>query len=218
MKGLILKDMILLKKHWFKLKYAVAIILMLAISIPLLQQSSIIAAIFITMLLLNSIQMLFIDDIKSGWIKFLNTTTDLNAKTIVLGRFISAVTVVCLANLILFGLSIIIYFIYHPMTIDALGILGLISLGVSIIYMLVLIPFTYLFDHNGMIIVLIFFLLTGFIVSRINNISILMSGFINETNNYMIFLSVLAGLIILGFVSFGFSTVIYNKRFINQGG
>lgn len=212
--GLVLKDMFLLKRHWFKGKYAAALLIVLILSFLFLKESSLIVVIFITMLLLNSIQMLFVDDKKSGWTAFLNTATNFKERKIVLGRYTSAITVILITNLIFSVLNIGIYFIYQTLPIEGAVLVGFIALCISSLYMLVLIPFTYLFEQNGMIFVLLFIIISGFLVSRIKNIDVIASKFINETSNFLLFILVIAGLIIAGLVSYGISAFIYRRRFM----
>ncbi|WP_066189462.1 ABC-2 transporter permease [Gracilibacillus timonensis] len=175
-----------------------------------------IVAIFITMLLLNSVQMLFIDDNKSGWTTFLHATTNLKAGKIVLGRYTVAITIIIFANLLFFSLNLIIDFLYPSLSLKGVMLLGIVVLSISLLYMLVLIPFTYLFEQNGMIYTFLFFIITGFLLSNINNIDSIAAQFMNETNNFYLISLGIIGLMIVGFVSYGFSALIYKRRFMNQ--
>ncbi|WP_276210686.1 hypothetical protein [Heyndrickxia coagulans] len=58
-----LKDILLLEKHWFKLKFVILFVVALILAIIFLRQDSAVISIFITMLFLNSIQSLFNDEI-----------------------------------------------------------------------------------------------------------------------------------------------------------
>jgi len=71
MVGGYLKDILLLGKHWFKLKFVISFVAALILAIIFLRQDSAVISIFITMLFLNSIQSLFNDDNKSGFLDFL---------------------------------------------------------------------------------------------------------------------------------------------------
>ncbi|WP_165445118.1 ABC-2 transporter permease [Gracilibacillus phocaeensis] len=214
--GLVLKDMLLLKKYWLKAKYTVTLLLIIILSLIFLKESSMIVAIFITMLLLNSVQILFIDDNKSGWTTFLHATTNLKAEKIVLGRYTVAITIIIFANLLFFSLNLIIDFLYPSLSLKGVMLLGIVVLSISLLYMLVLIPFTYLFEQNGMIYTFLFFIITGFLLSNINNIDSIAAQFMNEKNNFYLISLGIIGLMIVSFVSYIFSVLIYKRRFMNQ--
>lgn len=214
--GVFLKDIIQLKKNWIKPKFILTFFLILVILIPLLKESSILIAIFIAMFLINSVQSLFINDIKSGWLQFLNTTTEISVQRIVLGRFLSSISVCLIANIIFYVVNIIIYIFYKPLAMESYLLLGGIFLSVSLIYIFALIPFTYLFDHNGLTVIIIFFIFIGFSISKFNNVNIFILTVIDDYNNFQLAMFAITGLILISLLSFYFSYFIYKKRYLNQ--
>lgn len=208
--GIFLKDIILLKKRFLRPRY-ISIFLILMMVIPFLGESSTVVAIFIVMLIINSIQFLFVDDINSGWLEFLRANTGIPIQKIVFSRFLSAVFICFTANAIFFLMNIGIYMIYKPLPIESYILLGIIVLISSILYMLVSIPFTYLFDQNGPLVVIIILITFGFILGKTSNYEALITKV--TSNNYM-GISILVGGAIVGCLSFYISTFIYKRRFI----
>lgn len=167
MLGLVYKDYIYLYKNWLKWKFILGIAVALILSFIFFQDSSTVISILITMLLINSIQILFIADTNSGWLKYLNVATNIRSKTIVLARIITAISVCFFSNIFLLIINIINSIIFEKTTIIGFLMISVIVLVISIVYVLMLIPFTYMFNSSGMIFTVISFLVIGLLFSKV---------------------------------------------------
>lgn len=167
MLGLVYKDYIYLYKNWLKWKFIIGITIALILSFVFFQDSSTVISILITMLLINSIQILFISDTNAGWLRYLNVATNIRSKTIVLARIITAISVCFFSNIFLLIINIVNSFIFEKTTIIGYLMISVIAFVISIIYVLILIPFTYIFNSSGMIFTVIAFLAIGLLFSKV---------------------------------------------------
>lgn len=167
MLGLVYKDYIYLYKNWLKWKFILGITVALILSFVFFQDSSTVISILITMLLINSIQILFIADTNSGWLKYLNVATNIRSKIIVLARIITAISVCFFANIFLLVINTINSLIFEKITIIESLMISIIALVISIVYVLMLIPFTYIFNSSGMIFTVISLLAIGLLFSKV---------------------------------------------------
>ncbi|WP_412733983.1 ABC-2 transporter permease [Heyndrickxia coagulans] len=135
-------------------------------------------ALFITMLFLNSIQSLFNDDNKSGFLDFLNTT-GVSFNRIVFARYLTGVSLCLISSIFSFLVNLIIYVFYKNLSLKSYLFIGLLTLCISLMYMLILIPFIYLFNQNGLTIAVILIILIAFILSKVNHSALKISNFFN---------------------------------------
>lgn len=217
MLGLLIKDIYLFKRNWFKLKFVIGFLLLLSLSISLFMENSIIISIFITMFFLNSVQSLFTSDLKSGWITFLNTTA-LSPLEIVLSRFLSSLVICIFANIISLIVNILLFFLFRSLAFEDYLLITLLTLCISVIYIITLLPFIYLLDQNGLTMAVILVIMAGFLASRADNFVLAVSDFITHSSNILIALYTACFIIFFGVVSFCISTIIYKYRFINNKG
>lgn len=215
MVGLYLKDILFFRKYWLKVKYILSFVLVLIVAIFFLKEESIIISIFINMLILNSIQIFFTDDIKSGWIEFLNAT-DLTPFKIVLSRFLSSFTIVLFSNIISFVINSILYFSFNSFSIKEYLLIALIASSVSIIYIIILLPLIYLFDQNGLTIAVILLFIITFFTLKMNNFIITISYFLQNSSYIKLGFVFVLGISILGLISFLISQGVYKWRFITR--
>ncbi|MFT8767927.1 MAG: ABC-2 transporter permease, partial [Liquorilactobacillus sp.] len=197
MNGLILKDVYSLEKLWFKKSYILAaLILLVGSTIWLKESGSIISVIFLSMLLLNSLQTLFLDDSHSNWLLFLKTL-NIPLSKVILSRYTIAFIISLIATIITFATALISRLFSSVMTITQLFEFSLIVLVISVIYIFFLIPFIYLFNQNGLIIGFLTIIALTFGIFKLSSIDALTVSIVN-TSGYIIFLIVL-GVIILDF-------------------
>ncbi|MGP3641578.1 ABC-2 transporter permease [Lentilactobacillus hilgardii] len=214
MNGLILKDVYSLEKLWFKKSYILAaLILLVGSTIWLKESGSIISVIFLSMLLLNSLQTLFLDDSHSNWLLFLKTL-NIPLSKVILSRYTIAFIISLIATIITFATALISRLFSSVMTITQLFEFSLIVLVISVIYIFFLIPFIYLFNQNGLIIGFLTIIALTFGIFKLFSIDALTVSIVN-TSGYIIFLIVL-GIIILDFsVSYAISFLIMKKKSFN---
>ncbi|MDN5583343.1 MAG: ABC-2 transporter permease, partial [Lactobacillus sp.] len=86
MLGLMLKDYYQLGDKWFKKIYLLGVSFSLIIATIFLKSDSWIVATLISMIMINSIQSLFLSDNKNNWINFL-TTLSIKKSISVLARY-----------------------------------------------------------------------------------------------------------------------------------
>lgn len=212
MLGGFLKDIFLLKKHWFKGKFILAFLIALIIVIVFLRQNSVLISIFITMLFLNSIQSLFVDDNKYGFLEFLNTT-GLPTVKIVFGRYLSAFSICLVSTVFSLVTNIIIYISFRSMPIKSYFFLSLLTLIISIAYILILLPFIYLFNQNGLTVALVLLISIVFLLSRINNFVSNISNFIIKSSYIMLGVYAISALLLLACISIIISIMVYTKHY-----
>lgn len=215
MLGLYIKDILFLKENWLKKKFVFPLILGLILAIFLLKEDSIIISIFITLFILNSIQMIFTSDIKSGWIEFLNSTA-LTTKEIVCSRFMTALTIILFSSSVSFILNIVLYFSFSILSLKEYLIIALIVTGVSIIYILILLPFIYLFDQNALTVAFIILIAITFLISKAGNFLSYISHLLQNSSFMQIITIFIIGILLLAVISFVVSIIIYKERFINK--
>lgn len=214
MVGGYLKDILLLGKHWFKLKFVISFVAALILAIIFLRQDSAVISIFITMLFLNSIQSLFNDDNKSGFLDFLNTT-GVSFNRIVFARYLTGISLCLISSIFSFLVNLIIYVFYKNLPLKSYLFIGLLTLIISLMYMLILIPFIYLFNQNGLTIAVILIILIAFILSKVNHSALKISNFFHQSSNLKLgFYCVLCVLLTAG-ISYIVSVIICKKRFYN---
>jgi len=82
-------------------------------------------------------------------------------------------------------------------------------------YMLILIPFIYLFNQNGLTIAVVLLILIAFILSKVNHSALKISNFFHQSSNLKLgFYCVLCVLLTAG-ISYIVSVIICKKRFYN---
>lgn len=214
MNGLILKDIYSLKKLWFKKAYILAaLILLIGSTIWLKESGSIISVIFLSMLLLNSLQTLFLDDVNSNWLLFLKTLS-IPLSKVILSRYTIAFIISLMATVITFATALISRLFSSVMTVTQLFEFSLIVLVISVIYIFFLIPFIYLFNQNGLIVGFLAIIALTFGIFKLFSINTL-TTLIANTSGYIIFLIAL-GVIILDFsVSYAISFLIMKIKPFN---
>lgn len=214
MNGLILKDVYSLKKLWFKKTYILAaLILLIGSTIWLKESGSIISVIFLSMLLLNSLQTLFLDDVNSNWLLFLKTL-NIPLSKVILSRYTIAFIISLMATVITFATALISRLFSSVMTVTQLFEFSLIVLVISVIYIFFLIPFIYLFNQNGLIVGFLAIIALTFGIFKLFSINTLTTLIVN-TSGYIIFLIAL-GVIILDFsVSYAISFLIMKIKPFN---
>lgn len=186
MNGLILKDVYSLEKLWFKKSYILAaLILLVGSTIWLKESGSIISVIFLSMLLLNSLQTLFLDDSHSNWLLFLKTL-NIPLSKVILSRYTIAFIISLIATIITFATALISRLFSSVMTITQLFEFSLIVLVISVIYIFFLIPFIYLFNQNGLIIGFLTIIALTFGIFKLSSIDALTVSIVN-TSGYIIF-------------------------------
>lgn len=151
MSGLILKDLFSLKRLWFKkVPVLLTIILLIGSLVWLKGSGTVIAIIFLGMVLINSLQTLFLADRADNWLSFLKTL-NISTLKIVVSRYVVALLVTGLIALITFFSELLLKLLGSlNLPIFELGALSLVVLGVAAFYIIFLIPFIYLFNQNGL--------------------------------------------------------------------
>lgn len=202
MLGLILKDLYNLKKIWLKRIYLIGIVLSILAGFYWMGKGVFIIIIFLGMLMINSLQSLFIADKNDNWILFLRTI-NLPAFKIVLSRYLTAI----LTSFLIAIITILVGVIINTFNLSGISInqsfeLGLITFMISTIYITFIIPFIYLFNQNGLTIGIISLIAIIYTVFEVMHVSLQENLLMNISASNM--LSVIVGILVL---VFGFSLV-----------
>ncbi len=177
MVGLLIKDVLQLKKLWLKLYAIIGVVIALSVGVVFLKGSSIIVVIFIGMILLNSIQTLFTNDQAGKWLDYVKTV-NISKKVIVFSRYVTSFCVILFITLCSYLSLLAITVMYRSFTISQTFTFALIIFCVTTFYILFLIPFFYLFNQNGLSFGAIVLLLSIFGISRILSL--------NSIGNYLL--------------------------------
>lgn len=212
MLGLIYKDFIYIFKTWFKLKFLLSILIVIVLAFLIFKQSSSIIFILLTMLMINSIQILFIEDSNFSWLIYLDKTSDISKLKIVCSRFTISLIVCILSNSMLFFLNLLTYLTSNNIKFLDTILITFVSLFISIIYIAIFVPFVYAYSNNGLIFTVITFITISLLISKL--------PFINSTSielmkDNIILSSILSiiFIIILFTTSIIISTLILKKQF-----
>lgn len=207
MLGLMLKDYYQLCDKWFKKIYLLGVLFSLIIAIIFLKSDSWIVATLISMIMINSIQSLFLSDNKNNWINFL-TTLSIKKSISVLARYLFVI-IVCAVTAILNGLFfLVISLFFKGITIESITIVPICLFTVSIIYISFILPFLYAFQQNGLTVGVLLILGIAFVSIRFFGIlSKIKKLILLDSKTELIFLVALA-LIITVALSYSIAYVI----------
>lgn len=165
MLGLMLKDYYQLCDKWFKKIYLLGVAFSLIIATIFLKSDSWIVATLISMIMINSIQSLFLSDNKNNWINFL-TTLSIKKSISVLARYLFVI-IVCAVTAILNGLFLLVISLFSKgITIESIMIVPICLFTVSIIYISFILPFLYAFQQNGLTVGVLLILGIAFVSIR----------------------------------------------------
>ncbi|KRM94145.1 ABC-2 transporter permease [Loigolactobacillus rennini] len=165
MLGLMLKDYYQLRDKWFKKSYLLSVSFSLIIAIIFLKSDSWIVATLVSMIMINSIQSLFLSDNKNSWINFL-TTLSIKKSISVLARYLFVI-IVCAVTAILNGLFfLVISLFFKGITTESIMIVPICLFTVAIIYISFILPFLYAFQQNGLTVGVLLILGVAFVSIR----------------------------------------------------
>lgn len=163
--GLMLKDYYLLCDKWFQKKYLLGVSLSLIIATFFFKSDSWIVATLISMIMINSIQSIFLSDNKSNWIAFL-TTLSIKKSISILARYLFVI-IVCAVIATLNGLFFLVLSLFFKgITIENILVVIACIFTVSIIYIAFILPFLYAFQQNGLTVGVLMLLGIAFISIR----------------------------------------------------
>ncbi|KOE73757.1 ABC-2 transporter permease [Lactiplantibacillus plantarum] len=179
----------------------------LIIATIFLKSDSWIVATLISMIMINSIQSLFLSDNKNNWINFL-TTLSIKKSISVLARYLFVI-IVCAVTAILNGLFfLVISLFFKGITIESIMIVPICLFTVSIIYISFILPFLYAFQQNGLTVGVLLILGIAFVSIRFFGIlSKIKKLILLDSKTELIFLVALA-LIITVALSYSIAYVI----------
>ncbi|SFC33705.1 ABC-2 family transporter protein [Alkalibacterium subtropicum] len=211
MTGLLLKDLYELKKLWLQPKFIVTSTIVIIAGLLFFSSSAILISIFVSVFFINTIQTLFVNDKKSGWILFVQTT-NISSFKIIYARYLLSI-IVCLATtLINASVSLILWFLYKHLSLKEYLILALIFLTVTLIYVFIMIPFFYAFDENGLTIGVLLCVLIAFLASRTPGFSSQAITYLQSITTSQITLIGVIMLVLLGALSFLSSILVFQKK------
>ncbi|AUT20091.1 ABC-2 transporter permease (plasmid) [Lactiplantibacillus plantarum] len=165
MLGLMLKDYYQLCDKWFKKIYLLGVSFSLIIATIFLKSDSWIVTTLVSMIMINSIQSLFLSDNKNNWINFL-TTLSIKKSISVLARYLFVI-IICAVTAILSGLFfLVISLFFKGITIESIMIVPICLFTVSIIYISFILPFLYAFQQNGLTVGVLMILGIAFVSIR----------------------------------------------------
>ena len=213
MKGLLIKDLLLMKNKLGQGRILLFILAYILISALVFTDLFFLLNIFLLFILMNTQTHVYVQDQESGFLEFLHITTDLSVRQTVLARFLSSG---------IFSLGLIVFFFllfagFNLLTglftwLEMLVIFAVLFVF-SLAYILLSMPFLYLFLENGFVILLIF--LAILLVLGTTLVDILGPGFIIRLASLptagLVTLAVLLSLALFA-LSFWLSVVILNKR------
>ena len=213
MKGLLIKDLLLMKNKLGQGRILLLILAYILISALVFTDLFFLLNIFLLFILMNTQTHVYVQDQESGFLEFLHITTDLSVRQTVLARFLSSG---------IFSLGLIVFFFLLFAGFNLLAglftwlemlVIFAVLLVFSLAYILLSMPFLYLFLENGFVILLIF--LAILLVLGTTLIDILGPGFLIRLASLptagLVTLAVLLGLALFA-LSFWLSLVILNKK------
>ncbi|MFC0423236.1 ABC-2 transporter permease [Lactiplantibacillus plajomi] len=160
-----LKDYYQLCDKWFKKTYLLGVSFSLIIASIFLKSDSWIVATLVSMIMINSIQSLFLSDNKNNWIDFL-TTLSIKKSISVLARYLFVI-IICAVTAILSGLFfLVISLFFKGINIESIMIVPICLFTVSIIYISFILPFLYAFQQNGLTVGVLMILGIAFVSIR----------------------------------------------------
>lgn len=173
MKGLILKDIISFIKYFKNLYLLLILMIALSLSFTIFSDKFVIVGILMLFLFINFNSNLFIEDDHSGWLKFIKTNSHIKNSSLVLSRYISTISTTILGNSLFLILLLLHNQIYYTQTLKNSLIIAGTTLGISLVYMILVIPFTYMFLQNGIIVLMIFLAVLVLVFKNLLDISII---------------------------------------------
>lgn len=207
MRGLVKKDALQLAKDWLPIYATLSIILIVASF--WLKTTGILVMIFFTVLLSTNIHILFSSDRNSNWLAYLSAV-GIPKQKLVGARYLTEFFLGLISGMVMFieGLVVTLNPSTHFTVISAL-IVSIITLVVSLIYMIFLTPFLYVFGQNGVILPVILMVGVGYGLTKIPHINFYMTFFTSH-QLYLAGLAVLF-LVFLFIISFVISLSILPK-------
>ncbi|EKU93736.1 Uncharacterised protein [Alloiococcus otitis] len=213
MKGLLIKDLLLMKNKLGQGRILLFILAYILISALVFTDLFFLLNIFLLFILMNTQTHVYVQDQESGFLEFLHITTDLSVRQTVLARFLSSG---------IFSLGLIVFFFLLFAGFNLLAglftwlemlVIFAVLLVFSLAYILLSMPFLYLFLENGFVILLIF--LAILLVLGTTLLDLLGPGFMIRLASLptagLVTLAVLFGLALFP-LSFWLSLVILNKK------
>ncbi|MGM7689360.1 ABC-2 transporter permease [Staphylococcus felis] len=187
MKGLILKDIISFIKYFKNLYLLLILMIALSLSFTIFSDKFVIVGILMLFLFINFNSNLFIEDDHSGWLKFIKTNSHIKNSSLVLSRYISTISTTILGNSLFLILLLLHNQIYYTQTLKNSLIIAGTTLGISLVYMILVIPFTYMFLQNGIIVLMIFLAVLVLVFKNLLDISIINKIFQFDNSPLLLF-------------------------------
>ncbi|WP_278926028.1 ABC-2 transporter permease [Staphylococcus auricularis] len=211
MKGLVIKDIVSLFKNFKNIYILIALILILVLSFTVFKDEYLLINILMLFVFINFISNLFVEDNNSGWLTFIKLNSDIRTPTLVISRYLSAITFTITINLLFLILLIIYNLIYHDQTFKNIMIIIATTLIVSLIYIILVIPFIYLFYQNGVIVLILFLAITTLTAKNFMNMDAFNNLF--QLNNLLLLLICILLVTLLFVLSFFLSVVILKSKY-----
>lgn len=212
MKGLIIKDLMLIKHNLYKGKIIFFLIAYILLTATVFNDLFLLLNIMLLFMLINSISYTFINEEESGLLEFLSVTTNISFSKMVLSRYLSFLLLSAFFTAVfslIFGIYNIIYDTY---TLKEFLIVIIVLLIASLIYVILSTPFLYMFLQNGFVILAVSMSIIIVVTTRFN---IFNNDIINQTINLNRATLFLYGIIIIStlfIISCWISTVILKAK------
>lgn len=212
MKGLVVKDLMIIKHHVLKMRPLIVLIALIISTLTVFNDSFLVLNILMLFIAINNISHTFINEEESGLLKFLYVTTDVSFSKMTLSRYTSY----SILSLMFIGLFTVLFgvfnLIYNLYTLKQFFIVITVLVCAALLYIILSTPFLYLFLQNGFVIMTITILIGVVILERFNLLnSVVIEGLIN-TSNITLFLYSIIATIILFFLSHWLSTNILKVK------
>lgn len=172
MRGLIFKDIISFIKYFKNLYLILTLMIALSLSFTIFSDEFVMIGILMLFLFINFNSNLFIEDDHSGWLKFIKTNSYIKNSSLVLSRYISIISTTISGNLLFLILLLLHNQIYNTQTLRNSLIITGTTLFISLVYIILVTPFIYMFLQNGIIVLMIFLAVLILVLKNFIDISI----------------------------------------------
>ncbi len=213
MVGLIRKDLNQLKYNWFKWYIISLGIFSLILINYYLKTNSVIYITFISLLMINNIQSLFIKDTSNGWLKWIQSL-GIKSTVVICARY-ATLLLVCNFSAIISLLYMLIGIKWlYGMSMQNIYIICGSAFFISIIYGLIVLPFLYAFEQNGLTIAVIAIFGVCFCLIKFTKITVELSRFFKNFSTSEIISIAVIIIIIFLLISYlvSYNIYIYKNR------
>lgn len=215
MKGLIIKDLLLMKNKLTEPKYLIFLAIYLLLIFTIFNTSFITFSILLIFLLINGITHVYINEKESGLLEYIYVTTDLSPSQVVLARYVSSILLSFLYLIFFVVISTINNMIFNQYTLREMGIILAVVLGFSLFYILLSTPFIYAFLENGFLVLTLLLTIVGVGATQLPA-SVLNQVLTIEQTAFWLIGGVVLVILSIIFISVSKAVVTYNMKKIAE--